>query len=109
VTGPNTYSHFSQYADNAVLEYETFNYTDQSDGIAGFKEYMSWIKLMLIQGKQTTIGTIFRTGSNTQYDHIVTVTAVGTNHDVTDSTYYDDDVLYIDDHGAWSFKANGNV
>lgn len=70
---------------------------------------MSWIKASLIAGKQATIGTIYKTGQDAQYDHIVTVVAVGTNHDVEDSTYYPDDVLYIDDHGTYSFKENGKI
>jgi hypothetical protein len=31
----------------------------------------------------------------------VTVAKVGTDHDVNDATYYDDDVLYIEDHGVF--------
>ena len=50
-----------------------------------------------------TIAMLKQGGLADQYDHIVTVLKVGTNHDVTDATYYDDDVLYIDDHGSYSF------
>ena len=109
VTGPGTFSFFTQCADNLRLDYETFDYTKQSDGLKGYQEYMSWIKASLIAGKQATIGTIYKTGGDAQYDHIVTVVAVGTNHDVEDSTYYPDDVLYIDDHGTYSFKENGKI
>ena len=63
----------------------------------------------LIAGRHTTIGTLARGLDDAQYDHIVTVLAVGTNHDVNDSTYYPDDVLYIDDHGTYSFKSNGKI
>ena len=71
--------------------------------MTGFKEYMSWVKSMLIKGKQVTIAMLKQGGLADQYDHIVTVLKVGTNHGVTDATYYDDDVLYIDDHGSYSF------
>ncbi|HSX13875.1 MAG TPA: hypothetical protein VLE96_05595 [Chlamydiales bacterium] len=40
-----------------------------------------------------------------QYDHIVSVTAIGSNH--TDTTnFYADDVIYIDDHGIWGYPTN---
>lgn len=109
VTGPNPYSYFTQCGFNARLEYDTFDYQNQSDGISGFQEYMSWIKRMLINGKHTTIGTLARGLDDSQYDHIVTVLAVGTNHDTKDASYYPDDVLYIDDHGTYSFQANGKI
>ena len=64
---------------------------------------------MLINGKQVTIGMMYYGGDDQSYDHIVTVLGVGTNHDITDPTYYDDDVLYIDDHGAYSLMKNGKV
>jgi hypothetical protein len=41
-----------------------------------------------------------------QYDHEVYVTAIGTNHLPIDATYYDDDVLYFDDHGGYALVGN---
>jgi hypothetical protein len=41
-------------------------------------------------------------GTDPQYDHEVSVIAIGTNHGITDPTYYDDDVLYFDDHGGYT-------
>jgi len=36
VTGPGTFSFFTQCADNLRLDYETFDYTKQSDGLKGY-------------------------------------------------------------------------
>jgi hypothetical protein len=48
------------------------------------------------------MGVLIKYGSDPQYDHEVTVMAIGTNHATTESTYYADDVLYFDDHGAFT-------
>jgi hypothetical protein len=63
---------------------------------------MSWVKSEVIAGHQVTIGVLLKYGTDPQYDHEVSIIKIGTNHGTTDPTYYDDDVLYFDDHGAYT-------
>jgi hypothetical protein len=84
----------------ACTTYDTTN----NDGMAGYEDYMSWVKREVIAGHQVTVGVLEQGGSDSQYDHIVTVTRIGTNHATTDATYHDDDVLYFEDHGAYTFE-----
>ncbi len=84
---------------NAHLISQGFNYRSQPSGIAGYQQFMSWVKERLIAGDTVAIGVLNRGGDDPQYDHEVTVAKIGTNHSPTDSTYFDDDVLYFEDHG----------
>jgi hypothetical protein len=84
------------------LSATTFNYSHQPKGIAGYRQFMSWVKAQMIAGNQVTIGILDKHGTDPQYDHEVSVIKIGTNHAKNDSTYYDDDVLYFDDHGGVS-------
>ncbi len=83
---------------NSRLAYQVYDYSKQPKGIAGFQHFLSWVKAQVIAGNQVTIGVLSRGGEDPQYDHEVTVIKIGTQHSVTDSKYYDDDVLYFDDH-----------
>ena len=69
-------------------------------GMPGFQDYLAWVKAQFLAGKVVAVGVLIPFGSDSQYDHIVTVVRIGTNHAVTDATYYDDDVLYFEDHGV---------
>jgi hypothetical protein len=84
---------------NARLSYELYNYSAQPKGIDGYVHFMTWVKGQVIAGNQVTIGILNHGGSDPQYDHEVTVNQIGTFHAATDPAYYDDDVLYFDDHG----------
>ena len=85
---------------NARLAYKTYDYTSgQNVGVAGYQNYMSWVKAEMIAGHQVTIG-VLDDDTEPVYDHIVTVLAIGTNHEPGDSSYYGDDVIFIDDHGV---------
>lgn len=75
-------------------------------GLSGFQDYMTWIKAEVIAGHQVTMGVLMADGDDPQYDHIVTVTGIGTNHSVSDASYYGDDVLLFDDHGLYSLQGN---
>ncbi len=88
---------------NFRLAYELYDGANAS-GLAGYEAFLSWVKARVIAGGQVTIGVLEPSGTDSQYDHIVTVTRIGTNHAATDATYYDDDVLYIEDHGAYTFE-----
>jgi hypothetical protein len=79
---------------------EIFDSANQPSGLEGYKAYMSWVKSQVIAGKVVSIGILCNGGSDPIYDHEVTVMKIGTNHDPTDSTYYDDDVVFFDDHGG---------
>ena len=57
------------------------------------------VKQRVIAGDTVAIAVLNNGGNDPQYDHEVTVSKIGTNHSPTDSTYYDDDVLYFEDHG----------
>jgi hypothetical protein len=69
---------------------------------------LSWVKAQVIAGHRVAIGILDVGGSDPQYDHIVTVVKIGTDHAPNDPSYYPGDVLYFDDHGAFTLKRNGN-
>ncbi len=106
VTGPNVYADAAQCVSNSRLSGSTFNYSAQSTGIAGYQEYMSWVKSEVIAGHQVTLAVLLNGGSDPQYDHEVAVIKIGTNHSPTDPTYYADDVIYFDDHGAYTLRGS---
>lgn len=110
VTGNYTYANAPECLTNARLAGNTYPYLtgfrSANVGIAGYQDYLSWIKSEVMAGHQVTIGVLLHGGDDPQYDHIVTVTAIGTNHAPSDSSYYGDDVLYFDDHGLYNLVGN---
>jgi hypothetical protein len=85
---------------NARLAHRMYPSPDAKPGLAGYRTFLAWIKAETMAANPVTVGVLVRLGSDGQYDHIVSVLAVGTNHAADDPGYYDDDVLYFDDHGA---------
>jgi hypothetical protein len=113
LTGPYDYDWAARCAANAALSLvqypSTTGYQHPNSGLAGYQDFMSWIKAQIIAGRQVTFGIMLNPaagGSDAQYDHIVNVIKIGTNHAPTDATYYPDDVLYFDDHGVYTLKRN---
>jgi hypothetical protein len=104
VTGPNTYANAALCLSNSRLAATTYNYSAQATGMAGYEEYMSWVKQEVIRGHQVTMAILINGGDDPQYDHEVAVIRIGTNHSVTDPAYYPDDVVYFDDHGAYTLS-----
>ena len=106
VSGPNVYADAAQCLSNSRLRGATFNYSTQSTGIVGYQEYLSWVKAEVIAGHQVTVGVLIQGESDPQYDHEVSVIKIGTNHSPSDTSYYPDDVLYIDDHGNYTLSGS---
>ena len=93
VSGPNTYANAALCLSNSQLSATTYSYSAQSSGIAGYEQYMSWVKQQVIDGHQVTVAVLLNGGTDPQYDHEVAVIKLGTNHSPTDATYYSDDVF----------------
>jgi hypothetical protein len=106
VSGPNAYANAALCLSNSRMSATTFDYTAQAPGIAGYQQYMSWVKQEVIAGDQVTIAVLLNGGSDPQYDHEVAVIKIGTNHSPADSTYYPDDVVYFDDHGNYTLAGD---
>jgi hypothetical protein len=113
LSGPYDYDWAARCAANSALSLiqypATTGYRQPDNGLAGYRDFMSWIKSQIIAGHQVTLGVLLNTqagGSDAQYDHIVNVVRIGTNHSPTDASYYSDDVLYFDDHGVYTLKVN---
>ncbi len=102
VSGPNIYADAAQCIANSRLAGATFAYSGQTPGVAGYEQYMAWVKQEVIAGHQVTLALLIQGGAGTQYDHEVAVMKIGTNHSPADATYYADDVVYFDDHGAYT-------
>jgi hypothetical protein len=104
VSGPNPYDYAALCLANARLKATTFDYQREPAGMAGYQQFMSWVKQEVINGNQVTIALLCQDDWDPQEDHIVTVIKIGTNHVNRDgtfsATYYPDDVLYFEDHGA---------
>jgi hypothetical protein len=100
---------FPQCAANAGLAATSFPYEGVAASIPGqpgYQYYMSWVKQQVILGNQVTVTILIKSlaSAGDQYDHIVSVAKIGTNHAVTDPTYYPDDVLYFEDHGNYWYN-----
>ena len=74
--------------------------------------FFAWIKSQILQNHPVVIG-IFENSSvfgNTppdpDYDHIVPVTGWGSNHPLSDPSYYADDVIYFSDNGHTTHSAH---
>lgn len=91
-------------ANNAGLAMQAYTASAEVAGKAALQHFVSWIKQQLLAGHAVTIGVLTQEGTNTEYDHIVSVHSVGTNHGSTDTAYFDDDVLYLEDHGSYTFS-----
>jgi hypothetical protein len=103
VSGPNPYANVPTCLANARLSGTTYPYSSGANlGLSGYQDFMSWVKSEVIAGHQVTVGVLLKYGTDPQYDHEVSVIKIGTNHGTVDPTYYDDDVLYFDDHGAYA-------
>jgi hypothetical protein len=94
---------------NFGLAGQLFDYGAEPSGTAGFQSFLAWVKARTIAGDNVTIGILDSNGNDSEYDHIVSVVKIGTNHATTDATYYDDDVLYFDDHGLLTFEDGGDT
>jgi hypothetical protein len=108
VSGDYDFAHASLCGANSRLTmltypYET-GYTSPNSGMSGYRDYMRWIKAQVIAGNQVTVAVLFNSGSDAQYDHEVSVLRIGTNHARNDADFYDDDVLYFEDHGNYTLK-----
>lgn len=106
VSGPNRYADAALCLANSRLQASTFDYNRQASGMAGFQQYMAWVKKEVIAGHQATVAVLFNGGKDPQYDHEVTVMKIGTNHSPDDPSYYPDDVLYVDDHGVYTLSGD---
>jgi hypothetical protein len=106
VTGPNTYADAAMCLSNSRLSATTYDYSAQTPGMAGYEEYMSWVKKEAIAGHQVTMAILMKGSGGSQYDHEAAVIKIGTNHSPADPTYYPDDVLYFDDHGVYTLSGD---
>jgi len=111
-TGANDFGYAARCAANSRLKLAAYptatGYQVPNTGAAGYQDFMKWIKSQTIAGNQVTLGVLFNGDNDPQYDHIVSVLKIGTNHAVTDTNYYADDVLYFDDHGLYTLTfSNG--
>lgn len=106
VSGSNQYADAALCLANSRLSASTFDYSGQSAAMAGFQQYMTWVKKEVIAGHQVTVAILFNGGTDPQYDHEVTVIKIGTNHSPDDPSYYADDVLYFDDHGVYTLSGD---
>lgn len=108
VSGENDFGQGARCAANSGLDAKAYpfetGYRTANIGEIGVQDYLSWIKAEMIAGHHVTIGVLSNGGDDQQYDHIVTVVKIGTNHDVTDPSYYPDDILYFDDHGQYPLQ-----
>jgi len=92
------YNSFENAAKNYLLQGSRFESTRQVAGKEGLKNFLLWIKQNVLNGNIVTIGVSY--SDEPEYDHIVTVTKIGSNFPRNDTTYHGNDVLYFDDHGA---------
>lgn len=92
---------FANAATNLRLQAKAFNSAGQATGLAGYKAFMAWIKAEIVAGNYVTIG-VMEEGVTLPYGHIVNVIGVDSNSPSSSLTYDGTDVMYIDDHGAYT-------
>lgn len=74
-------------------------------------QFLAWVKEQTLSGYPTIIGIYNNEyllygyqdldAGDENYDHIVPVTGIGSNHPLSDFSYYPDDQIYFQDNGLW--------
>jgi hypothetical protein len=81
------------------------------------EEYLLWIKQKVLLGYPVIIGVFMNynqfyniqsaSAGDDEYDHIVPVVGIRSNHPLTDTTtYYADDEIIFSDNGLWGVPSN---
>lgn len=75
-------------------------------------QFLSWVKEQVVKGYPVAIGIYtneYLFYSNTdpkagdpEFDHIVPVIGIASNHPLSDFSYYPDDIIIFSDNGLWS-------
>jgi len=81
-------------ATASLLHMETEEF--DSEGSDGVEDYLGWVKKLVRRGIPVTICVYAKGSHDEEYDHIVTVTKIESDHD--DDLYHDSDVITFDDH-----------
>jgi len=112
LSGSYDFGYAARCAANSRLQLVSYptstGFQTANSGMAGYQDFMKWIKSQVIAGNQVTLGVLFNGSNDPQYDHIVSVIKIGTNHSATDPGYYADDVLYFDDHGLYTLTRDAS-
>ncbi len=76
------------------------------------RQFLAWVKQNVVRGFPVSIGVyanqyLFYGDTNphagdADYDHIVVVTGISSNHALSDPHYYADDIIYFSDNGLWT-------
>ena len=66
--------------------------------------FLAWVKKNIIQKHPVVIGTyqnmsLFEEVGDAEYDHIVPIIGIETNHSLTDYKYHADDIIHFSDNG----------
>ena len=74
-------------------------------------DFLKWVKQHTLAGHPVAIGIYMNEyrfygnknpkAGDPDYDHIVTVTGIGSNNPLSNPDYFSDDILYFSDHGLW--------
>lgn len=78
--------------------------------------FLAWVKKQVLQGYPVAIGVYTNeylfynnthpNAGDKEYDHIVCVTGISSNHPLTDFSYYPDDMIHFSDNGLWGDPKN---
>ncbi|MBS0605284.1 MAG: hypothetical protein JSS60_09670 [Verrucomicrobia bacterium] len=79
-------------------------------------QFLAWVKQNIVKGYPVAIGIYTNEflfygnpdphAGDADYDHIVPVIGIGSNHPLGDPSYYSDDILYFSDNGLWGDPHN---
>lgn len=94
----------------AATQHKLNNYLWEGDQTSA-TAFMEWMKKMVVSGYVVMMGiyensSVFGQSPDPDYDHIVPVVGWGSNHPLTDTSYYDDDVIYFTDNGLYTPDGN---
>lgn len=74
-------------------------------------QFLAWVKHNVLAGYPVIIGVFTNeflfygktnpSAGDSEFDHIVLVYGIGSNHSLKDDSYYPDDVIYFSDNGLW--------
>jgi hypothetical protein len=80
------------------------------------EQFLAWVKSYVVVGDPAIIGIYMNQylfygdknpNAGSDYDHIVPVIGISSNHPLTDTQYYGTDVITFNDNGEWTGTPNG--